>query len=376
MKQNPFSLYDFLGYVFPGALALMLIVFFNYLSSHLNPDTNPSLYSIFTEAIKFLKSQNKVGNLGIIEETVILTIAAYIMGHIVAYMSSLTVEKFSILVYGYPSEFLMLKVDPYKFLKINPENREATNIGNDNQNGVENSANTRPEKLNWWELTVEYAWRLIICLFLFPISLCTVLLGYVFRMNKFLIKPLDKILTSTISNNIEKLKESLGISPDDKGDFHRIIYHYEYEHQSNHITKLDNYVALYGFLRALTFIANCSTLWITIKYVIPTIKLEREPDCHLILLFIVCIGITYVFFMAFMKFYRRFTLEGLMCLVIDDSFKIIPKMAYEYTPSTPTAQSDSHTIDIASSDTRTVTGNHPEDISITAQANGSDEIQQ
>ena len=31
MRKNPFSIFDFLGYVFPGALALFLICFFNKL---------------------------------------------------------------------------------------------------------------------------------------------------------------------------------------------------------------------------------------------------------------------------------------------------------------------------------------------------------
>lgn len=31
MRQNPFSIYDFLGYVFSGALALELIAFFEQL---------------------------------------------------------------------------------------------------------------------------------------------------------------------------------------------------------------------------------------------------------------------------------------------------------------------------------------------------------
>lgn len=97
--------------------------------------------------------------------------------------------------------------------------------------------------------------------------------------------------------------------------------------------KLDNYVALYGFLRAITLIANCFTLWLCLKYILPTLKIGAEVDWHLVFLLVLCVGVTYIFFMSFMKFYRRFTLESFMCLVIDSSFKEIPQLPHSYIMS-------------------------------------------
>lgn len=100
--------------------------------------------------------------------------------------------------------------------------------------------------------------------------------------------------------------------------------------------KMDNYVALYGFLRSITFISDCATLWITVKYLIPTINISANLNFHLILIWLSCILVTNIFFMAFIKFYRRFTLESFMCLVIDTSFKIVDKAPYHFNYTQPT----------------------------------------
>lgn len=102
-------------------------------------------------------------------------------------------------------------------------------------------------------------------------------------------------------------------------DFHRVVYHYEYEHQKNHAIKMDNYVALYGFLRAVTLIFNC--LFIYLLFIaISTIDCDASIDWKVVRLLSFMLLLSYLFFMGFMKFYRRFTLESFMCLVIDKSY--------------------------------------------------------
>lgn len=317
MRQNPFSLYDFLGYVFPGALALVLGSFFVELSQL------ESISQIYNEFESFLKQKRTTGAFDLLEETVILTILAYVTGHVVAYLSSVTVEKFAIWTYGYPSEFLLKKLSAWHYLRIGKRSSDSTRNEHCPQN---------------WNEAIDLLWRLIIGIFLYPISVCSLLLGKLLCMKSFFVKPLDLTLRNTIATNMDKLARYLGITIHDGDDFHRVIYHYEYERQQTHVQKMDNYVALYGFLRAMTFIANCATLWITVKYLLPGFSFSAEANWHLIFIFALCILTTYTFFMAFMKFYRRFTLESLMCLVIDTSFKEIRVASYNYTSSLPPSQ--------------------------------------
>lgn len=295
MKQNPFSLYDFLGYVIPGALALMLIGFFHELN------TISSISEGYKDALNFLGKVKPGGSLSLLEETAIFIILAYIVGHIVAYLSSLTIEKFSNWVYGYPSQFLLEAVPAGHYWRV----------------GQCSAGDCDFIWPNTWGQCLDLFWRLIIGLFLWPLSVCTFLFSKLFHVKDFFVKPLDENLTQAIVDKRIKLGNMLGVRDMTSGDYHRVVYHYEYEQQEKHHYKMDNYVALYGFLRAMCFIANCMTLWITCKFVFPTIRCGAAADWALVRVWIACILTTYIFFMAFMKFYRRFTLESFMCLIVD-----------------------------------------------------------
>ncbi|MDO4671610.1 MAG: hypothetical protein Q4A76_01675, partial [Porphyromonadaceae bacterium] len=50
---------------------------------------------------------------------------------------------------------------------------------------------------------------------------------------------------------------------------------------------------------------------------------------RLFLLLVSVMILTYIFFMGFMKFNRRFTLEGFMCLLIDKSYRINTNQEYK-----------------------------------------------
>lgn len=314
-KKNPFSLYDFLGYVFPGLVTLYIVWFFVTQKSDIE-----GLPDMIKRITNHLSGSSKTSSLSIaIEETILITVASYIIGHFVAYLSSITVEQFAIWVYDYPSKFLLKDV---------PSN----NFWNSNGN----------EKLKLWYKRI---WRVVMCILLLPISIGTLVFGKFLKLREFFIKKLDDYLILAIETNQLLMAKYLGIQKEDDMDFHRIVYHYEYEKQSRHSQKMDNYVALYGFLRSLTFIINCTFLWILGYYGIRSIfTCYKEYNWNFLngelfntglMWLLIGLGmLTYVFFMAFMKFYRRFTLESFMCLVTDTSYKktqevVIPNYNYD-----------------------------------------------
>ena len=289
MEKNPFSLLDFLGYVFPGALALFLIHFFGNLSEI------QGLQFLYDEISKSVNTDTSL-----LEKTIYLTVASYILGHFIAYLSSLTVEQFSIWLYGYPSDFLLKDVPSWHYWTL-PK---------------------RGDKLSkrW-----RYLCRIIIGLFLLPLSICSLVFAKLLGGKYFFIKKLDKDLIHAITDRCADLAQHLNfkISEEEaeKTDCHRVIYQYEYERQKLHASTMGNYIALYDLLRSVTFIFNCLFLYILFFAAIPTI----DFSCHcinwkLIRLLFATMSISYVFFMAFIKFYRRFTLESFMCLLVDTSF--------------------------------------------------------
>jgi hypothetical protein len=122
LQKNPFSLYDFLGYLFPGGFFLLIISLFNSIEvinvcNIINGIVGKN--SVFTERITFYN-------------TLFFTISSYIVGQLLSYISTLTVERFSLWLYGYPSEFLLDQRDKIGFwrscVKPNTTKDESTNI--------------------------------------------------------------------------------------------------------------------------------------------------------------------------------------------------------------------------------------------------------
>ncbi len=264
-KQNPFSPYDFLGYFTPGALLLYGLLALWSLSA---PDRDiwQSLVKIWT----FEKPQLFIP----------FILAAYAAGHIINFVSSITVESYCIWALGYPSKFLLGNGYPNYFIEDRPIS--ALNI-----------------------------LRAFVWLILLPITVTDLVFGRLFHLREFYAKRLDPWLTEAIKlKNQGLMTKHAGLSSHEaKPDYDsfRYIYHWSVEHAPNHLAKMQNYVALYGFLRSLTLLSVAgfwSTGWLAIKGSAP-----------LLLPIAVLFG-SYVLYTAFIKFYRRFSLEALMALTV------------------------------------------------------------
>lgn len=276
MLKNPFSFYDFLGYLFPG---LICVIFLKVVYSMDEPITINTLL-----------------NKGIVtsfswKDTVQYTVLAYVVGHLVSYFSSLTIEPYLIWSYGYPSSFLLKENYNKKFLDIN------TNVGKYR----------------------TYFWKILVCILIFPICLASLLFGNWLRFKFYVLKPLDPYLRKSINNKVDRLLKKLSLSPRNEGDdVHRILMHYNYEHYANHIRKYDNYIALYGFLRSLSLL--CSTVFVFLLIMeVRTINIKDDVDWTAILILSILFCVTYLYYLGFVKFYRRYTLENLMSIVVDEN---------------------------------------------------------
>ena len=293
MEKNPFSVYDFLGYVFPGSITLIIIIFIYFLHTH---ELLLSFYSseFFIESLLCDFSW---------DDSLFFILSAYVLGHIVAYASSLTIEPYAVWRFGYPSKFM---------LRNNPEKNFFSKRKGDSQ------------KKN----KILGSLKCLVVLFILPIWICDILLGHYLHLNTYYVKGLDKRLKNSIYKKVELLYKKLGLDGVQKErdinnndlDYHRVVYHFVYEKHEAHRGKMDNYVALYGFMRALAFIMVL-VFWISLSVIL---KEFRNDYISCWQSFCWMFGITFLsffFFMGFMKFYRRFTLESLMCLVTDPNLK-------------------------------------------------------
>ena len=150
-----------------------------------------------------------------------------------------------------------------------------------------------------------------------PVILLT-MLGRFVNIKGFIIKPLDKLTCDLIYERIKGLGYKLGFDvPKYAVDYSRIAYHY-YIHNQNavFIQKVNNYVALYGFLRVITLILNITAMSVMIGSFFKGVFVEN------VWFIVLLMFVTYVSFLAYIKFYRRYTLEIFMFLVSDKDLVI------------------------------------------------------
>ena len=159
--------------------------------------------------------------------------------------------------------------------------------------------------------------KVFIFLLLFPISFSTYTFSYIFDINGWIVRPLDEYLKNSLKLKEFRLANKLGISHPDVNqecDYHRIVMHYVYLNIPNSQRKTDNYIALYGFLRSISFVF-CMTFFAFGAYALTTIKYSSPFDMNLFFTLSLFYTLSYICFLGFVKFYRRFTLENYMAML-------------------------------------------------------------
>lgn len=308
MKKNPFSIYDFLGYMFPGLSTLLIVIHIIYL----NDQVSIADYFSITKFIHTFKVD--IGSEWW-ESTIILIFLSYICGHIVSYVSSISIEYFAYKTFKYPSHYLLHDEKKGFYYYLKSFFLQDFKIGNIYL------------KKSKYFYKIEFTgkgygsiiWRIIICIALFPISSIILLFGHILGINAFITRPLDEYIRNGIQSKLYKLSETLKIPRPDinsKADYHRIVMHYVYLNIPNCQKKTENYIAIYGLLRAMSLIF-CIYTDIIIYKAILTIDFSATIDgkscCLIFFIIIIC----NILFMGFLKFYRRFTLENYMALLTE-----------------------------------------------------------
>lgn len=269
-KPNPFGIYDFLGYFIPGAFAIYSFIFIEYYISQGNID-----YAGIKDLLNFQSAELYIP----------FILFSYILGHFLSFLSSISIEKYSIWKYSYPSKYL---------LKIKHD-------------GFWGAKKKKTQKL----------WRIVIVIFIFPIFLFDLTIASIFKLKRIYTRELDEFLTQLIKEEKDSLISTFGINLGEYEniqdiDFYRVISHYTYEYSSKHQSRLYNYVALYGFARTISLVIIL-TIWTVI---VLNFASHGFGSVNVYLLIAILSFLAYVFFMIFMKFYRRYTLEGYMIMLV------------------------------------------------------------
>lgn len=268
VKQSPFSLYDFLGYLFPGAIAIFSL---HYVFSYLGMDTGLTELTALTQASAILP----------------FTLLSYLGGHLLSLLSSFTVERYYLWNFDYPSKMLL-------------------------------NYDRRPLFESRFSMLNCAKWVCI--LLLLPVSLCVACMCFFAAGRPGIAQSMDSLLTRIIRFKITRLLVEKGqvsnpnqYAGPNSSDFFRFVYHYALEAAPAHFGKMQNYVALFGFNRAMCFLF-CIIFWVGIASVM------FMPTDRAVRVVMVSSTVSLFFFFGFAKFYRRFSLEALMAMAVTYTF--------------------------------------------------------
>lgn len=290
VSKNPFSLYDFLGYFVPGAFMLFALM--------VASNDNKELVRVIGDID--MDSVSKICDLKMDSISVLLfAIVSYIIGHFLSYTSSITIELLSNRLFQYPSKYL---------LKIKGEE---CNECKEKRHGV--FQRLFLGKGFWGGLLLVISF--VVCM---PVSLPMLVFAHCECINNYLTRPLDKEWINAIKNKLQLYACMIGECTSfdcPQCDSHLMIMHYVNINVPNATRKVDNYVALYGFLRSMSM--ALSILFIMVSFSsLNAVKTGAAIDRNIICTLCVLALAPIVAYLAYLKFYRRHTLENLMAFLV------------------------------------------------------------
>ena len=262
--SNPFSLYDLIGYLFTGFIFLYLINCF-------------FIFGIIKfDSFTMFKGNGLAGSMEI--KSFFYLVLSYLTGHVLSFLSSITIERYNIFIYGYPSNYLIKKED---------------------------------DKSGWSKYYLcsyskpKKALRIVLFIFLFPLIICDLLLGKILGMQFFFQRSYSDETIHLIEENAKYIYEKeIKIDktrPTPEKIPYLPLYHFLIEKSERHYTRTQNYVALYGVLRNSSFVALI-ICWLMI------FNLNEFLNDKWILIFITIL-ISFICFLGYIKFFRNLTEE-------------------------------------------------------------------
>ncbi|MGK7620127.1 hypothetical protein [Salmonella enterica] len=280
MNQNPFSFYDFLGYLIPGGF-FILLMYFCGLTFDLD---------IVVDLTELLKGQSQI--FGVLNYASIVIIS-YIAGHFISITSAFFIEKYMNEKLGYPSQYLFNKLSDDLEIVCTP------------------SCCEQDEDI---KRKIKYRIIKAVLLPITPWDYATQKLCYSQSLPFQLANTTWQIIKDGYEKKFRLDNELLKFGTGLHDDLFRLAYHYVYEFSNQHQSKIQNYVALYGFCRniCLVFII---TFWISFLTFIFRL-VEGNSISYSLISVLLSFFFVYVFYVGFVKFYRRYTLEVLMAFAV------------------------------------------------------------
>lgn len=272
VQKLPITAYDVLGYLIPGAASGAMILYVLHGSG------------IFKE---ITVAPTSLGGAMIF---LMFIVASYIGGHIIALVSTFTIERVVVIFLGYPSSYL---------------------CANLRRDGILRNINSRKFPL--------------LILFLFtPVTFLLLFLLMIFGFIGHFTKSLHPHAVSLLDKKFSK-RYGAKISELSSADWFNIVQHDIIAYSQNGASRMYNYLNLYGFCRNMAFAMS-----LTVYVAILRITFWKLPMHEHFFVFVVLAGGASLFLtLGFMKFFRRYSQEAIMMFIVSTDDRDKPKPPFQ-----------------------------------------------
>jgi hypothetical protein len=293
VERLPFTVYDIIGYLAPGLLLLWALL-------TISAGHSAGNLVDFAERVLRLESEPSAanGHTGFLESTttlILLVLGAYLTGHLLAFVSAETIERLMVALLGYPSEFLLPETDasvPYNSRQVIKKRIIAS-------------------------FKTPSLWLPL--LLLFPYVLLVIGLNWRTSFLKKLLKRLPPAISQKVDENLVDRCDFDRRDPANASEaWFLLVEHYASNNYPGVASKMYNYVVIYGFLRntslALYIVAWMYTLNVTIGSPWCRDFIDLWGTTQLLIAGISLLSALGLF-LAFVKFYRRYSKEAILAFV-------------------------------------------------------------
>lgn len=296
-KSSHFSAYDVLGYMVPG-LALLSLVDFSVAYHWGGMELT---YEAITNRYTSIPWKGAIA----------LLLLSYYVGHMVSFVSAMTIERHARWFYTHPMEFLLAR-----------------------ENKFPRYFDTGGASKCFSKLLRGAVGMMLIPIVFFEATLLKT--GLVKNYIRHLSPELRAIAGKALDSLCERAKIYRDSSTSYPAEFELLAIHYTLESAPSHIQSLRNYVVLYGFLRSMTFVLVVFT-WAAAIHIGFAIAIDFgliEAIAAFSMVVLICGIFCTISYCAFLKFWTRYNKEALMGL----SVIFLKEAAIEKAPNRPRAK--------------------------------------
>ncbi len=279
------SAYDFLGYLLPGVCFLALCdlsIFYHDTPASFNHLAVYQRYSSVTW-----------------QGLPAIVLVGYFVGHLVSFVSALTIERHALWVYDQPSRFLV-------------QEKRLNYLNAEDDTGSPSSR-------------ISIVLRCFVFAFMMPVSVverASHLCGFTWKYHR----PMPKLIVDALKGALNDLSkriypdaENPMLPPGKWGNgFESLALHCALETAPAHLLTLRNYVVLYGFLRSMTLILLL-VFWVTFIH-----QLLAHQFLLACVTLVAAVVVSTVSYAAFIKFWFRYHKETLFAFIASFAMRAQP----------------------------------------------------